>query len=353
MQKKITFLFILILGYALSAFSQDEAALRGDYRVMFYNCENLFDTINDPKTRDDEFTPQGAKHWTSYKYFKKIHNISKVITAVGGWDLPDMVGLCEIENIHVVEDIILKTHLKKSPYKIIHYESTDKRGIDVALLYNKNTISPIYSEPIRIHFPFGAYKNTRDILYVKASTQTNDTLHVFINHWPSRWGGQLPSEELRMYVASVLRAKVDSVFATDSLANILIMGDLNDYPTNKSLTESLKARHDYENAKNKELYNLAYYLQEVKGLGSHKHDGMWGVLDQTIVSGALLLGEKGLKTSPANAHIFQADYLLEEDVNYTGKITNRTYIGYKYHGGYSDHLPVFVDLFATQKLVKK
>ena len=343
---------ILILGSAFQRPTPKSVAMHGDYRFMFYNCENLFDTIDDPKTRDDEFTPKGAKHWTTYKYYKKVHNIAKVITAVGGWDLPDMVGLCEIENKAVVEDIILKTHLKKADYRIIHYESTDKRGIDVGMLYNKTTIFPIKSMPIRINFPFGAYKNTRDILYVKAATKDKDTLHVFFNHWPSRWGGQLPSEELRMYVASVLKSKVDSVFATDSLANVLIMGDLNDYPTNKSLTETLQARHDYEQAKVGKLYNLAWYLQEKEGLGSHKHEGMWGVLDQTVISGALLKGSSGLYTTPGDAHVFNVPYLLEDDLAYSGKITNRTYIGYKFHGGYSDHLPVYVDFFNTKKEIK-
>ncbi len=345
---KIPFFFLLLISALAFTPLPKRQSMRGDYRFMFYNCENLFDTIDDPKTRDDEFTPHGAKHWTPRKYYHKIHNIAKVITAVGGWNLPDVVGLCEIENKAVVEDIILKTHLKNSDYKIIHYESTDKRGIDVAMLYNRMTIFPIHSTPIRINFPFGAYKNTRDILYVKAATKSKDTLHIFLNHWPSRWGGQLPSEELRMYVASVLRSKVDSIFAAESHPNIVILGDLNDYPTNKSLIETLHTLHSYDRPKEKELYDLAYYLQEDEGLGSHKHDGEWGILDHTIISGTLLMGRAGLKIITDDAHVFNPDFLLEEDTKNTGKITNRTYIGYKYHGGYSDHLPVYVDIWETK-----
>ncbi|MCK5538086.1 MAG: hypothetical protein KAI79_14770, partial [Bacteroidales bacterium] len=166
---------------------------RGDYRFMFYNVENLFDTINDPEKRDDEYSPDGMRYWRSWKYYKKLNNIAKVITAVGGWQLPDIVGLCEIENRKVVDDIIHKTHLWNSDYEIIHYESPDMRGIDVAFLYNSSKIFPISSKPINISFPNSPTSKTRDILYVKASTASKDTFHFFINHWPSRWGGQMQS----------------------------------------------------------------------------------------------------------------------------------------------------------------
>jgi hypothetical protein len=318
---------------------------RGDYRFMFYNCENLFDTINDPNKNDEEFLPESMRHWDTRKYYKKLNNTAKVITAVGGWELPDAVGLCEIETGNVVYDIIHKTHLWKSDYKIIHYEAPDMRGIDVAFIYNSTRIFPIVSVPFHITFPDATEYKTRDILYVKATTATKDTIHFFINHWPSRWGGQMDSEDRRMYVASVVREKVDSIFGCEQNPNIIIMGDLNDYPYNLSLTQSLKAISEYSDLKPHELYNLSAWLQKNNAVGSHKHEGEWGILDQNIVSGALLLGSNGLKTSVNDAHVFSAPFLLTEDQSYTGVITNRTYIGMKYNGGYSDHLPVFLDVW--------
>ena len=318
--------------------------IRGDYRIMFYNCENLFDIYDDSLKRDEEFTPDGIKHWSKSKYYDKLANISKVITAVGGWDPPEIVGLCEIENYFVLKQLTEVSLLKVFKYKIIHYESPDSRGIDVALLYIPSKFKPIKTDKIPVVFKDNG-RPTRDILYVKGSTTKNDTLHIFVNHWPSRWGGMLETEDKRMYVASILQKQVDSIFSTDKSAKIIIMGDLNDFPTNKSLIESLKTLHDFDDIKSNQLYNLAWYLQEEKGAFSHSFHGEAGVLDQMIVSGALLDTNKNIFMTKDNAHILDADFLLEKDPNYIGVIPFRTYIGMKYHGGFSDHLPVYIDLF--------
>jgi len=318
--------------------------IRGDYRIMFYNCENLFDIYNDSLKRDDDFTPDGVKHWSKNKYYDKLANISKVITAVGGWEPPELVGLCEIENYFVLKQLTEVSLLKVFKYKIIHYESPDKRGIDVALLYIPSKFTPIKSKNIPVVFKDNG-RPTRDILYVKGTTTKKDTLHIFVNHWPSRWGGMLETEHKRMYVASVLQIKVDSIFRTDKSAKIIIMGDLNDFPTNKSLIESLKTSHNFDNIKSNQLYNLAWYLQEEKGLFSHSFHGEAGVLDQMIVSGALLDSSANIYMTKDNAHILNAKFLLENDPNYVGEIPFRTYLGMKYHGGFSDHLPVYIDLF--------
>ncbi len=318
---------------------------RGDLRFMFYNCENLFDTFDDSLKIDESFLPDREHYWTPSKYRKKLNNISKVITAVGQWQLPEVIGVCEIENRKVLEDLIHKTALKKFNYRIIHKESPDKRGIDVGFLYLPDKFKPINYKAIRVKFPFDANKPTRDILYVKGTDNFKDTLHIFINHWPSRWGGQTETDRKRKFAASVLRKEVDSLFAADKNPNIIIMGDLNDYPTNNSVMKVLKAQTQYKNIKQESLYNLAWYLQEVKGKGSHKHAGEWGVLDQIIISGSLLNPENKIHTSIDNAHVFDADFLLEPDNNYTGMKPFRTYIGFKFHDGYSDHLPVYLDLF--------
>ncbi len=325
---------------------------RGDVRIMFYNAENLFDTYDDTLKNDDSFLPDREHYWTPSKYYKKIHNISKVITAVGQWELPEIIGLCEIENRKVLEDLTKKTALKKFKYKIIHKESPDRRGIDVGFLYRPDKFTPLSYEALRIDFPFENTKPSRDILYVKGTDKFKDTLHIFINHWPSRWGGQAETDRKRQYAASVLRKKTDSLFAGNKNPNIIIMGDLNDYPTNNSVLKVLNAHIEFdENTpfKPNQLYNLAWYLQEIKNKGSHKHRGEWGVLDQIIVSGNLLDKNAKISTSPDNCHVFDAPYLLEQDNNYTGMKPFRTYIGFKFHDGYSDHLPVYIDLFEKKK----
>jgi predicted extracellular nuclease len=257
-------------------------------RVMFYNCENYFDIENDSLKNDDEFTPDGEKHWTKDRYYDKQSHISKVITAVGGWIPPDLVGLCEVENRKVLTDLIYNSNLYRLEYKLIHKESPDPRGIDVALLYQPKKFKPVHNEFIAVKFPGETKNRTRDILYVEGLTNEKDTLHVFVNHWPSRWGGMMETEENRMFAASIVKHKTDSIFKIQPNANIIIMGDLNDYPDNKSLTQSLAARHDFERHEPGQLYDLGSYLQFTKGVGSHKYDGRWGVLDHIIVSGSML-----------------------------------------------------------------
>ncbi len=348
--KTIQLLFILIFStdfYAQSVYPDSIILKPRTLRIMFYNAENFFDTENDSVKNDDEFLPTQGKFWNKQRYYTKQKHISQVITAIGGWSPPEIIGLCEIENRKVLDDFLKYAPIKKFNYKIIHKESPDLRGIDVALLYRREHFIPISYRAIEIRYPFSNSK-TRDILYVKGRTKQYDTLHIFVNHWPSRWGGQLETERKRMFVASVLRKNVDSVFQTNLRANIIIMGDLNDYPENKSVREVLKANDQYEKISPAELYNLSAYLQNTKHIGTHKHDGKWGTLDQFIVSGALLDKKNKIYTSLNDVHIYNASFLLEEDKQFTGYATNRTYIGYKYHGGYSDHLPTFLDLFKQE-----
>lgn len=318
---------------------------KNSYRVMFYNVENLYDTENDPEKNDEEFLPEGDRYWSNSRYKQKLSNVYKVIVAVGEWDLPLLVGFSEIENRKVLEGLLNNTPLYKSDYKIIHYESPDLRGIDVALLYRSELFSPIIHKQIRVVWPENiGTGTTRDILYASGVTKEGDTLHVFVNHWPSRWGGQMETEEKRMFVAKLLKTQTDSIFKLNPYANIIIMGDLNDYPTDRSLLESLKTNTSFEKIKSNKLYNLSYYLQEVKMLGTHKYNGQWGILDQIIVSGALLDSTRNIYTTPEDAHVFNKEFLLEPDEKYTGQKVNRTYVGYKYHGGYSDHLPTYLDI---------
>lgn len=319
---------------------------RGDVRMMFYNCENLYDPFDDSLTKDGEFLPDGNKRWTYQKMQIKLRQICKVITAVGGWQPPEVIGLCELENRFVLEQLTRKTPLSKFGYQIIHKESPDQRGIDVGLLYLPEKFYPLHYQAITIRFPFDTTRRTRDILYVKGHFfHKNDTVHIFVNHWPSRMGGQLESEEGRIFVAKKVRNIVDSILAKEADAKIILMGDLNDYPVNKSVTDFLKAKTKFDSISNNELYNLSYYLQEIKGIGSYKYNGEWGILDQMIVSGGFFTAKNSLHLSVENANIFRADFLLMNDENFVGMRPFRTYNGFKYLGGFSDHLPVYVDLF--------
>jgi len=313
-------------------------------RIVFYNCENLFDTINDSLKNDEEFLPEGDRFWTPKKYKNKLNNISRVITAIGGWSPPEIIGLCEIENAKTIHDLTLNTQLYRFEYKFIHNESPDNRGIDVALLYQPEAYLPIKNTFISINFPTQPKKKTRQILYSKGFLNNSDTLHLFVNHWPSRWGGELESEEYRTFVASVLKHKTDSIFRKNAVANILIMGDFNDEPTNISLSQVLSAKLEIQELMDSTLYNLTYIITKSSQAGTHKYQGNWTILDQFIVSGNLLNQKSSINTKPENLTIFNANFLMEPDNTYLGNKPYRTFTGFKYNGGFSDHLPIFIDL---------
>jgi len=316
-----------------------------DYiRLMFYNVENFFDTVNDPTINDNDFTPEGSMHWTQSRYLEKRNHIFQVITNVGEWDPPALVGLCEIENRSVLDDLVKNTPLGKYPYRIVHKESPDPRGIDVALLYRGDYLKCIAQQFIRVRFADNR-KRTRDILYATLCTAKGDTLHVFVNHFPSRVGGQRQSEPSRMLAVSLIRQKADSIFSRNALANIVVTGDMNDGPLDKSMTTGLKALIDTTQAKPSALFNLSAYKMK-EPIGTIKYQGKWSVFDQIIVSGGLLRG--AFRTDVNQCHIFKADYLFEQDSRYQGVKPFRTYIGLKYNKGYSDHLPVYLDILITQ-----
>lgn len=313
-------------------------------RFMFYNCENLFDTFDDSLKNDNEFLPDGDKYWNKYKYYERLHKTSKVIMAIGGWKAPELVGLCEIENRKVLHDLTKNTKLYQAEYNIIHKESPDNRGIDVALLYSPKAFSPIKTEFIKVLFNEKDARPTRDILYVKGITNQSDTLHIFINHWPSRWGGELETEDKRAYVALLVKQKTDSIFVANPNANIIVTGDLNDEPNNTSVKDVLKAQLTLQTPEHNKLYNLTQIARLNQNIGSHKYQGVWGVLDHIIVSGNLLNANNSIFCKEQSATIFCAPFLLETDETYLGEKPKRTYIGFKYNSGFSDHLPVFFDL---------
>jgi predicted extracellular nuclease len=321
----------------------DELRGRNEMRIMFYNVENLFDTINDPDKNDEDFLPDGNHHWNSWRYSQKLKNIYKVATAVGGWEPPDVIGVCEIENLLVLEQLIRWTPLKNFNYEIVHFESPDNRGIDVGLLYRPDKFQPLTEEAINVNFEDNPDFKTRDILYIKALVFGKDTLHLFVNHWPSRYGGAVESEPKRILAAATARKKIDEILTSNPSANILLMGDLNDYPEDISISESLKAKGKLSELKRGELFNLMYD-KAAKHEGSHKYQSHWGALDQMIVSPNMLDEKNELRVKNNNAFIYRNPFLMKDDERWMGTKPNRTYEGFKYTGGFSDHLPIFLDL---------
>jgi hypothetical protein len=325
----------------------DDAPRNGKgIRTMFYNAENLFFPENDSITRDDDFTKDGLKRWSYYRYQQKLNNIYKVIIAVGGWEPPAAIGFCELEHKKVLEDLINKTPLKKFGYKVIYEESPDRRGIDVGFIYRPSKFKYIDHEAMQVDFPFDASLKTRDVLHIRGQVLGKDTLSIFVNHWPSRWGGQAKSEPKRVYVASLIRKRIDEMYAKNSNLKVVVMGDMNDHAENKSLIETLQAKGEKEAVKSGDLYNYMHALGKNWQLGSHKYQGHWGTLDHVIVSEPLLneSRENHLRAEASGAHIFAARFLLEEDTKHLGLQPFRTYAGPRFIGGFSDHLPIYIDL---------
>ena len=337
--------FILVFLIGQSVISQNSNSSEKErFRVVFYNVENLFDIYDDTLKRDNEFTPEGMRHWNNKKFYTKLNQIYRIIISIGEWDPPAVVGLCEIENRFVLNKLVYDTPLKKINYKIVHEESPDRRGIDVGLLYRPDKMLPISHQAIHIRFPFDTASRTRDILYVKSLVNGKDTVHFFVNHWPSKYGGFMATEPKRAFVASVLKIHTDSILRVNSLANIIIMGDFNDTPGDASVLKELVARADTVGLENTDLYNLMYPLHEDWKMGTNKYQGEWSAIDQFIVSGGMLKGTSTVGLSPEGAKVFSPDYLIEKDEKFMGTKPYRTYGGAKYLGGYSDHFPIFLDL---------
>ncbi|MFO8021981.1 MAG: endonuclease [Perlabentimonas sp.] len=323
------------------------AVSQNRYRIMFYNAENLFDPFDDSLTRDEEYTPKGDRYWTWKKMTKKVNNTYKVIAAVGEWEPPTIVGLCEVENRLVVDRITSHTPLSKYNYKIVHRESPDRRGIDVALIYRPDQFTVQDQRYFKVYYPDDSTRTTREVLYTRGILDNLDTLHVFVNHWPSKWGGELATEPGRIAAAKVVREKVDSIKIFHPDARVIIMGDFNDTPSSPPLIEGLKASPPEKPFKPNGLYNL-HQPFEGQGIGTLKYQGNWEVIDMMIVTKGLLNRKHGVYTTPDGGKIFNADFLVEDDDAFVGVKPFRTYIGFRYHGGYSDHFPIYIDLYPNK-----
>lgn len=317
-----------------------EAQGQEELRVAFYNVENLFDTSDDPHTTDNEFLPRGEKGWTRGRYVAKLRAVARAVEGVGGGTLPAVVGLAEVENRRVLVDLVRKTGLSAGRYGIVHYDSPDVRGIDVALLYRKDCMAVAEERALRVPFPEDGRIRTRDVLYVKG-VLAEDTVHFFVCHFPSMVGGERKSEWKRLRAAGVVRAKVDSLFEACLEAAVVVMGDLN----GEADTEAQRLLCPANGAEEKEcgeLYNAGYHLLG-KAYGSYCYRGRWQTLDHILVSGGMLNGEAAVQAA-TEMQVYAAPFLLEQGNRSTGKRPKPTYRGPRYIGGTSDHLPVWIGL---------
>ncbi len=334
-----TSVFLVLTANFLIAQDDFNDQFRGDkgIRIGFYNVENLFDTENDPVKRDDEFTEKGDKHWNDRKYRTKLQQVAKVTTSVGGWESVEVMAFCELENQTVLNDLLTSTPLKETDYRIVHFESPDRRGIDVGFIYRPEKVQVIRSEAIPVVFPWDTAYKTRDILFARLVVLNQDTIDFYVNHWPSRWRGQLESEPSRVHVANTLLEHRGSV---KSPQKMIAVGDFNDSPIDKSIKDVFKAELDTN--KKADYYNLMF--PHLDKNGTNKYQGDWSIIDQIIVSESLFRTQTNFRIRNNQAYIFNADFLLEPDPKYEGMQLNRTYLGMRYKGGYSDHLPVYMDL---------
>jgi len=346
LKKKEILMKYIITGLVILAgflfVSQTESVAQNteykEFTVVFYNTENLFDTKDGPAVYDEEFTPTGSKEWTQKRYQKKISDIAKVVTSADPEGLPEIIGLAEVENETVLKSLLETEHFSGGYYGIVHEDSPDMRGIDVALLYKADAFDLLHDEFIPIQFPFDPESKVRDILYAKG-VAGKDTLHFFVNHWKSRSGGREETEAKRVFSARILKAKIDSILNKNSDAKIVALGDFNDEPNNKSLSEVLEAKNPDKKEKDKQLYNLLY-PKDKQGEGTYNYQSEWFMLDNLIVSLACMRG-KGYTITPDDVRIFNPPWVLYDHPKAGMEVPNRTYGGDNYFGGISDHLAIY------------
>lgn len=311
---RIIYIFFLSLIFSLPILAE-----KSSLRIVSYNVENLFDTKHDTLKNDSSFLPEGMHHWTYRRYQTKIDRIAQVLVNIGGWESVPLVGLCEVENARCLRNLCYE--LRRFHYKYVHYDSPDERGVDVALLYDSTRLSILNRRALSLSLDGDA---TRDILYVSALYEQRDTVHVMMCHLPSQLGGASNTDWKRQRAKSLIQSQIDSIFLFQPSANIVVMGDMN-----------TSAQDDLTG-----MVNLMIPIQKM-GQGTHKYQGIWTCLDQFYVSPSIV--------SRSVASIFSPQWLLEEDTKYLDYKPHRTFIGFRYNDGYSDHLPIVLHLRLDNK----
>lgn len=310
--------------------------------VAFWNVENLFDTLDDPTKFDDDFTVKGKLKWKKSRFDDKINRLANVIAKISLEETkrpPAVFGLCEVENREVIEALINHPILKSYNYKIVHRNSPDARGIDVAMIYREGVflVDKYWYYNVELVDENGNKKRTRDILTVKGKID-GETFFFVYNHWPSRGGGQKRTESGRIKAANVVKRYTDSLELVENKPKIVIMGDFNDDPDDKSITKGMGVCKEQKAGQDCNLVNLSYPLHQ-KGIGSLAYRDNWNLFDQTIVSKELLEKQNGYYA--LSNHVYNKEYLVNSSGRFRG-YPFRTYGGGVYQGGYSDHFPIYL-----------
>lgn len=330
-------MFLVVL-YPAIMFCQKKYSI---YPVAFYNVENLFDTKDDEGVYDEEFTPTGNKAWTEDKYNKKLNSLASVLSKLAREYSPSgpaVIGVSEIENRGVLEDLLKTKEMASMGYEIVHYDSPDRRGVDVGLLYNPAVFKVTSSKAYQYNLPDNPRFKTRDQLLV-SGTLAGESFHVITNHWPSRWGSK--SSELREFAASISKHIADSIYKADPKAKVVIMGDLNDDPVDKSVRVVLDAKRNQKDVKPGGLFNTTWGFYD-KGIGTLVYQNKWNLFDQIIVSESLL-GNDRSSLKFWKAEIFNREFLIQKEGKNKG-YPLRTFSGDTFLNGYSDHFPVLIYL---------
>ncbi|MBE2230883.1 MAG: endonuclease/exonuclease/phosphatase [Chitinophagaceae bacterium] len=340
--KKALIVFSLLISFYLVS------AQKKEYKsavIAFYNLENLYDTVNNTLTNDEEFLPAGDRNYGTEIYLNKLNKLAKVISEIGTGlnpDGPALLGVAEVENDTVLKDLIRQPLIAKRNYQIVHYDSRDIRGVDVGLLYNPKYFTVEASDKLFVQLPGGSKDAyfTRDILWVKGKLD-GETIHIYVNHWPSRSGGEARSAPARNAAATVCKKHMDSIAKKEPGAKVIIMGDLNDDPINESVAVILNARGKEKDVPRNGLFNPWTDLYK-KGIGTLAYQDAWGLFDQIIISQPWLnRNQNGFFFY--QQHIFNKEYLVENQGRYKG-YPMRTWDGLTYRGGYSDHFPTYIYL---------
>ena len=318
---------------------------REPLRLLTYNVENLFDTCHDAGFDDYEFLPTSPRRWTGQRYWGKLGRVVRVLAAAGGDHPVDLVALTEVENDSVLRDLCRRTRLARLDYRYVCTRSADSRGIDVALLYQPERFRLLASRSLRVPPPTDYVRFTRDVLHVMGQVGSGDTLDLMVCHWPSHRGDRFSAMRYREQVARTLRRHADSLVSVRRVPMVVITGDFNDEPNAPSILRHLGAvavpadtAAVAGSSESHALYLLSARPVAPKDIGgTYKYRGIWSYLDQCYLS-------KSLQNRQTEIRVYAPDYLLEDDERYLGSQPKRTYIGIRYHGGYSDHLPIVLRL---------
>lgn len=337
-----------VVYFSFSGFNFPGKKLR-ELTVAFYNVENLFDLEDDPKTNDQEFLPDGSYGWTQEHLDTKLKNLAKVISELGDEDGPEVLGVCEVENKAVLDMLVAEPALKKHGYKVLHKDSPDQRGIDCAMLYKEKVFAPLYVKTYSVNFPENPDITTRSVFLVKGLIEKSQEITFIVNHWPSRRGGSEESSWKRERAASVVRGIVDSIMGLDKFARIVIMGDLNDEPIDKSVSDTLGAAITLQRANVTGLYNtMAPYFE--KGgrddleQGTLMYKRQWDLFDHMIVSTPMMDSTSAVQYIANSSGIYHPQWMQVPDGDWK-TAPRRSHISRKFYpDGFSDHFPVYIRL---------